>query len=112
MNNKTFEYKTKLSYTHFITPSIGLFAIYTAITNKSGLAYRGTLIFSYPGSSYFFAFIGVLMLLPLIWLYLKVKKQHFLELTNNELKFTKGIIKTKNISIKYSDIKNINFSRR
>ncbi|MEE9361226.1 MAG: hypothetical protein V3U92_01360 [Cellulophaga sp.] len=109
MNSKIYEYSTKISYTHFITPAIGAFCIYAAITNEGGLGYRGKLIMTYPGSSYFLATIGILFLLPLIYTYFKAKKKNSVELGERELIYTKGTIINKEVVVNYTDFKEISF---
>lgn len=102
--NLKFKYKTRLSFTNLITPSIGMVLLYLAFTNTSGLAYRGKLVLPYPVSSYFYTFVGVLMLLPLFWLLIKMQKSHYIGLSKEYFEFTKGLIKTKKIKVKYSDV--------
>ncbi len=99
-----FEYKTKLSYTDFISPFIGVFFIYFAFTDNTGIY-----DLPYPASSYFSVLIGVLMLIPLIFSYIKSRKIHIIELKTTELSYTKGTFITRNIKIEYKNIKGISY---
>ena len=104
-----FEYKTKLSYTNFITPAIGAFSIYMAFTNNAGLAYRGKLVLPYPASSFFYGIVGFLMLIPLVFTYLKSRKGHLIEFKTKGLTYTKGTFITKQVKIEYKDIQGVSF---
>lgn len=106
--NIKFQYKAKLSYTNFIWPCVGAALLYFSFTNTGGLAYRGKLVLPYPASSYFYGLAGILMLLPLFWLFLKMQKTHYILLKNNELEYTKGTLKTKKVTVAFSKMEKIN----
>lgn len=109
MQKLKFEYKTKISYTNFIAPVIGLYAIYQSLTNTAGLAYKGKLVLPYPTSSYFFAFVGIIMILPLIYVYIKSMKKTIIEFEETKLNYTKGMFVSKNVTIHYKDIKEVSY---
>ena len=84
-----FEYKTKLSYTNFITPAIGAFSIYMAFTNNAGLAYRGKLVLPYPASSFFLRNSWVFNANSFSVYLFKIKKRAFNRVQNERVNLHK-----------------------
>lgn len=104
-----YEYATKLSYSNLITPAVGAGLIYFGYTSQGGLAYRGKLILTYPGSFYVLSILGVLMIIPLFLAIYQSRTKSVINMGDASFSFIKGTFIKKEVSVSYTDIEKIEF---